>query len=113
VDEVGRFPSAHHLESYLGITPSEYSSAEHQRRGAITKAGCSSLRRLLVQASWSLWRTRRSEPLVHWANRVAERRGRAIAVVALARKLAGILFALWRDNSEYKPRRAAAALLAA
>jgi transposase len=113
VDEIKRFSSAHHLESYLGLTPSEYSSSEHQRRGGITKAGSASMRRMLVQASWSLWRTRRNEPIAQWANTVAARRGRAIAVVALARKLAGILYALWRHNSEYKPMRAAALQLAA
>ena len=113
VDEVNRFSNAHRLESYLGLTPSEYSSSEHQRRGGITKAGSASMRRLLVQASWSLWRSRRNEPIAQWANAVAARRGRAIAVVALARKLAGILFALWRNDSEYKPLRAAARQLAA
>ena len=43
-----------------------------------------------------------------WVERIAERRGRAIACVALARKLAGILYALWRDGSTYESTRAAA-----
>jgi hypothetical protein len=42
-----------------------------------------------------------------WVERVAERRGRAIASVALARKLAGILYAIWRDGSTYQSARAA------
>jgi len=41
---------------------------------------------------------------------VARRRGKKIAAVALARKLSGILFALWRDGTSYDPRCAAAEL---
>ena len=36
---------------------------------------------------------------------IAERRGKRVAVVALARKLAGILYALWRDGTEFDPAR--------
>ena len=39
-----------------------------------------------------------------WAMRIAARRGRAKACVALARKLAGILYALWRDETEFDPQ---------
>ena len=50
-------------------------------------------------------RHRRQRPetaaLRDWAERIAGRRGRAIAAVALARRLAGILFAIWRDGTDY------------
>jgi hypothetical protein len=59
---------------------------------------------VLVQASWTLLRTRPNDPMVVWANAVADRRGRRVAVVALARKLAGVLYALWRDGSIYDPK---------
>ena len=39
-----------------------------------------------------------------WAARIAVRRGRRIAAVALARRLAGILFAMWRDGTDYPPQ---------
>jgi hypothetical protein len=42
-----------------------------------------------------------------WAHEIEKRRGKRIAIVALARKLAGILFALWRDRSVYARDRAA------
>ena len=48
-------------------------------------------------------RLRPNDPMVVWALGVAERRGRNIAAVALARKLAGILYALWRDGTTYNP----------
>lgn len=48
----GRFTSARQLMSFLGLTPSEDSSGDTQRQGAITKAGNRRVRRLLVEASW-------------------------------------------------------------
>jgi transposase len=107
LDEAARFPNAHALESYLGLTPGENSSSERQRRTGITKAGPRELRRALVQAAWTAFRTQPSAPMVRWATQIAARRGRFIAIVALARKMAGILFALWRDGTSYRPAEAA------
>ncbi len=47
IDDVHRFKNAHQVEAYLGLTPSELSSGEKQRKGRITKAGNARLRRLL------------------------------------------------------------------
>jgi hypothetical protein len=47
-----------------------------------------------------------AEALETWARRIAARRGKHVAVVALARRLAGILYALLRDGSVFQPRRA-------
>jgi transposase len=105
IDEIHRFESAHKLEAYLGLTPGEDSSSERKRRLGITKAGPTRLRWTLVQAAWSLWRTRPSDRNVLWVQEVAKRRGKRIAIVALARKLAGILFAMWRDGTDYDPNR--------
>jgi transposase len=107
LDDVTRFRTAHQLESYLGLTPGERSSSETERRTGITKAGPTELRRALVQAAWTVLRTRPNDPMTHWAMKIAARRGTFIAVVALARKLAGILFAMWRDGTEYRPTRSA------
>jgi transposase len=103
VDERARFGSSHALESYLGLTPGENSSSERKMRTGITKAGCKMVRWTLVQAAWSAMRTRPQDPMVRWAQDVAARRGRKIAAVALARKIAGILYALWRDGTCYDP----------
>lgn len=90
--------------------PSEYSSGEKQRRGRITKAGNARVRRLLVQAAVSMMRLRKlsTSRLWLWADRIAARRGRRIAVVALARRLAGLLFAMMRDKTAYQPNKSAA-----
>jgi transposase len=103
IDDVQRFSSAPRVQSYLGLTPGENSSSERQQKTGITKAGPALVRRALVQAAWTVLYRRPNEPMAHWANQIATRRGKFIAVVALARKLAGILFAMWRDNTSYRP----------
>jgi transposase len=110
LDEVGRFENAHQVESYLGLVPGESSSSERQQRLSITKAGPTALRWVLVQAAWALrTRCRKAEaiPLQLWAQRVELRRGKRTATIALARKLAGILYAIWRDGTVYDGSRGA------
>jgi transposase len=91
--------------AFVGVVPSEDSSAERQHKGHITKTGSRELRALLVQASWAIWRSRRAAaaPLRAWAQALAARRGRRIAMVALARRLTRILYALWRDDTTFTP----------
>ncbi len=107
VDDAQRFRHAHHLEAYLGLVPRESSSGETQRRGPITKAGHSRTRWLLLHAAVSILRRHppEAEALRTWALRIAARRGTQVAVVALARRLAGILYALLRDGSVFEPQR--------
>jgi len=106
VDEVGRFATPGAVTSYLGLVPREDSSGERQRKGAITKAGPSRMRVLLIQSAWYLWRSPAGSATLHaWARRLGERRGRRIAVVALARRLARMLWAMWRDGRDFEPAR--------
>jgi len=110
IDEAKRFRRAHQVESYLGLVPSENTTGGKRRLGAITKQGNSYLRSLLVQAAWSLYRQpARTDPLQQWALAVAKRRGKRIAVVALARRLAGVLWAMWRNDTVYDPELVARA----
>lgn len=107
IDDVKRFCGAHEVEAYLGLVPRELSSGESQRRGRITKAGHTRVRWLLVQAAVSMLRLRdpRTVDLREWAMGIAARRGKKVAVVALARRLAGILYAMLRDGTTYDSRR--------
>ena len=114
IDDPTRFSTAHRVQSYLGLTPGENSSSERERRTGITKAGPVAMRSCLVQAAWcALTRVKSSHPMVEWARQIAERRGRFVAVTALARKIAGVLFAIWRDGTSYEPKLAARRLHAA
>lgn len=101
LDDVRRFSNGHRMQSYLGLTPGEHSSSDNRRITSITKAGSTPLRWVLVQAAWSFWRTRSEDPNVKWAKKVAERRGKPIAIVALARRMAGILRAMWLSGEPY------------
>jgi hypothetical protein len=56
----------------------------------------------LVQAAWSILREApKDDPLRLWATQVAARRSKRIAAVALARRLVGVLWAMWRDGTVY------------
>jgi len=124
--EFSRFTSPRKLMAYLGLVPSEHSSGEKRRPGSITKTGNGRVRRLLVESSWhyrhrpavskALKRRRDGQP--PWAIDVADRalhrlhtryqrlmlRGKipSKVVVAVARELAGFLWAIlheWQRRS--------------
>ncbi len=118
-----RFDRPGRLMSYLGLVPSENSSGETRRQGAITKSGSRHARRLLVEAAWhyrkrpsrgtTLQRRQDGQPahivaiswhaqrrLHHVWRRLADERGkrRTIVAVAVARELAGFCWALARAD---------------
>jgi transposase len=104
IDDAHRFTHAHQVESYLGLVPSEDTTGGKQRLGRITKAGNPYVRSLLVQAAWCVLRQRNpNDPLKQWGEAIAARRGKRIAVIAVARRLAGVLWAMWRKNTVYDP----------
>lgn len=109
VDDVHRFARAAQVSAAIGLVPWEDSSAERRHRGHLSKAGPRELRSLLVQAAWACWRSHGSAALRAWVERLAARRGRRIAVVALARRLSRILFAVWRDQTVFDAAPLAAA----
>jgi len=118
VDDAGRFRDANQVTAYLGLVPRDRSSGEGRRSGHITKAGPVRMRWLLVQAAWRLLRakTAGAHALRQWGEGLVARRGKGIAVVALARRLARLLFALLRDSStfvaDHEARRRASRLVA-
>lgn len=106
IDEAKRFQGAHQVESYLGLVPRENSSGGKRKLGAITKQGNGYVRQLLVQSASGILRVGDpDDPLRRWGRRLCDRRGRKIAVVAVARRLAGILWAMWRKGTVYEPAR--------
>ena len=94
-----RFHCGKQIASYVGLVPSEESSGDRRRLGHIRKQGNSLLRFLLVEAAQV---TVRSQP--QWRSKffhLAMRRGRKIAKVAMARKLAVHLYWMWRKGLDY------------
>lgn len=110
LDDPGRFGGeARRAAAFVGLVPREDSSAERRHKGRITKAGPSALRSLLIQSSWAIWRSRRADTadLRAWVQDLAARRGKRVAIVALARRLTRMLFAMWRDGRSFSPVRRA------
>src|SRR5262245_47466741 len=107
LDDVARFGGAAQVTSYLGLVPREYSSGEQQRRGRVMCRAHPYVQALLVQAAGRISRVKNPRPAARraWADTIARRHGKQIAMVALARRLARILFAMWRDEVAYDAAR--------
>ena len=95
----GGFASTRKVAAYAGLEPTEHSSAEIRQYGAISKAGSRLLRFLLGEAAQVAVRT--DEQLRAFYRRLLARRGKAKAVVAVARKLLIRCFIMLRDEIDY------------
>jgi transposase len=105
IDDAGRFRSAHQVESYLGLVPGENTTGGKRRIGGITKQGNRYVRALLMESAWTILRSAPTDdPLRLWGQALVTRRGKSIAVVAVGRRLAGVLWAMWRKGSFYDAR---------
>jgi transposase len=100
IGTVGRFASPDKLVGYLGLHPSVHQSGgARPRHGRITKQGRTHARTMLVEAAWLT--VRGPGPLRAFYERVARRRGAHVAAVAVARKLAVIVWHLLRRGEDY------------
>jgi transposase len=103
VDDPRRFAKSAALGAHFGLTPKKYQSGERDVTGAISKAGDGLVRAALYEAAHiMLTRTVRFSALKRWALAVAKRRGMKRAKVALARKLAVVMHAMWRDGTAFR-----------
>lgn len=103
-----RFKSSRMVAAYLGLVPSLYASGQTFIKGGITKHGNTHLRWLLHIAATGLLRTLRDTALKRWAVDLVARIGRKKAKSAIARKLATVLWAVWRRRVPFQTRLAAA-----
>jgi transposase len=97
--DIHRFASAKRVASYVGLTPRVRGSAGRVRAGHITKEGNRLLRWVLVLAATQA--VRKPGPLRTWFHAVKKRRGKKVARVALARRLAEIVFHVWQQECDY------------
>ncbi len=102
LDDVSRFASAEHVASYAGLVPKQIESGEMSRRGHITRRGPSLLRSMLVESAWVVWR--HNDWAKAWVNKISRgsKARRKIGIVALARRLLTILWAMLRDNTPFR-----------
>jgi transposase len=109
VGNIERFDSARRFASWLGLTPREYSSGERRRLGGISKQGDIYLRTLLVHGARSVLlaahrqqlQGRPLDRLRQWALKCKQLRGHNITAVALANRLARIIWATWRHGRRF------------
>jgi len=99
LQDVARFWRAEHLAAYVGLTPSQYSSADKIRMGRITGIGKNGLRALLVEASWKL--ITKDSAMRDRYNRIKVRSGAKRAIVAIARMLLLRLRRILLDGRPY------------
>jgi len=98
--DVTRFRATKQAVAYAGLAPGRRESAGKARDLGITKQGSGLLRWVLVEASWQL--VRRSRYWEDVYRRLKQRRGSRRAIVAVARRLLGVLVALLRNGQEYR-----------
>ena len=104
LDDPGRFSRSKTVGAYFGLTSRRWqtgTSVDYQ--GRISKMGDEDVRKALVEAANSLLlRYQGWSALKVWGLKLSKTRGRKRALVAVARKLATIMFAMWRDGTEYR-----------
>lgn len=109
IEDPSRFRRSEDVGAYLGLTPRVHQSGEIDRTGRITKTGDGLTRTYLFEAAHVLLtRINRPTPLRLWGLRLKERAGPKKAQVAIARKLAVMMHAIWMDGTEFEWRAAAA-----
>lgn len=101
IDDPHRFNRAEEVADYLGLAPRIYQSGEVERRGRITKEGDVLLRWHLVEGAHVLLTLGRDCALRRWGLSLAERKGAAKAKVAVARKLAILMWKLWKNEKTF------------
>ena len=107
VGDVQRFPSGRHFASYLGLTPRESSTGQRRRLGAISKRGDTYLRMLLIHGARAVLCHAKAKTaptpdrLRTWALQRERLRGHNKAAVALANKLARIIWAVWKHGTSF------------
>ncbi|MDQ3523746.1 MAG: IS110 family transposase [Chloroflexota bacterium] len=107
IDDPERFRSSKDVGPWVGLTPRREQSGERDIIGQITRAGDVALRTAFYQAATVMLNHGRPNWLTAWALRVAQRRGKKRATVALARRIGVVLHRMWRDGSEFRFTRAA------
>jgi transposase len=115
--DAGQFASARHLAAWLGLVPRECSTAGKQRLGGISRAGDERLRQLLVLVLGATAVIQYVKPRVEpaggrpapsqWLVNLLSRKPRKLAAVALANKMARIVWAMMTSGEVYRPRPAA------
>lgn len=110
VGDANAFKNGRQLAAWIGLTPSQYASGETNRMGKITKRGNSTLRKYLIHGARTVlnWCDKKDDVLSHWLKKLKERMHGCKAVVALANKLARIIWSVLTTKQEFDVKKACA-----
>ena len=103
IDDPDRFITVRNIGAFLGLRPIMRASGGRSYYGRITRQGDREMRRLLIQAAHALMRSKTPCYLQDWAKELEARKGKAKAMVALARKLAVLMVRLWQNGESFIP----------
>lgn len=109
IDTPDRFARSRSVGAYIGLTSRRHQSGDIDYGGRISRRGDRLLRTVLYEAANSLLcrvKSAASQPLKDWATALKKRTSHKKAVVALARKLAVIMHAIWKDGTEFEVKEA-------
>lgn len=99
LEDMSHFANEKRLYSFTGLTPSEHSSGEHKRQGHISRQGRSSIRKILIEASWIA--IKKDSSLQRIFERTAKTQGKKRAIIGIARRLIGRIRSCFKTNRLY------------
>jgi len=97
-----RFSSGKQVAYYAGLVPRVDCSGDTVRYGHIVKRGAHGIRRVLIQSAWSLVLSKKGDLLTVFYKRLIETKGKGKAIVAVARKMLCVFFAMMRNGELYR-----------
>lgn len=108
INEVNDFKNGWQLAAWLGLTPSQYSSGTTNRLGKITKRGNQTLRRLLIHGARTVvnWCDKKDDSLSLWLQRLKQRQHVCKVTVALANKMARMVFVVMSRGQVFDMNKA-------
>lgn len=107
IDEVSRFSNSKQLASYLGLVPKEHSSGGTRMMGSITRSGSEIMRRYLIHGARAILMHAKEndpDPNKRWALRLKDKIGMNKATVALAHRIARLIWCILKENRKYSPK---------
>ena len=107
IDDAGRFDSRKAVAKYGALTPTIYQSGGCTHLGHINRNGRHEVRRVLVQCAHTVVRMKSvaAAPIKEFYQRIMKRRGKKIAIVAVARKLLVTAYAVMKHRTAYDPAK--------
>ena len=102
IGEINRFPSADKLCSYAGLVPSVHQSGHTLRFGRLVQQSSKTLKHNLIETCWNIIRVKESNPLKDFYKKLSKKKGKQKAICATARKLCCVIYAMLKNQEEFR-----------